>query len=187
MSQPSTPPSVYQLRVVLRGISPLIWRRLLVRRDTTLAPLHDILQRVFHWSDEHLHSFHIHGRAYGSRGAQPYRVLLSDLCRHRGERFGYVDDFGAHWVGDLRLEAILLPAPRRVYPVCLAGKGIVKLLRLRRSSGKRVPLLNPPHPLGGPLCTRYFGPTLHRFFISRRYADADSRCRLGRKCWAMGP
>ena len=34
MSQPSTPPSVYQLRVVLRGISPLIGRRLLVRSDT---------------------------------------------------------------------------------------------------------------------------------------------------------
>jgi transposase-like protein len=31
--------------------------------------------------------------------------------------------------------------------------GIVKLLRLRRASGKRVPLPGPPHPLGGPLRT----------------------------------
>ena len=30
---PSVEPGVYQLRVVLRGISPLIWRRLLVRRS----------------------------------------------------------------------------------------------------------------------------------------------------------
>jgi hypothetical protein len=122
MSQPSAPPSVYQLRVVLRGISPLIWRRLLVRSDTTLAHLHDILQIVFHWSDEHLHRFHIHGREYGSSGAPTCRVLLSDLCLHRGERFRYVYDFGADWACDICLEAILLPAPRRVYPVCLAGK-----------------------------------------------------------------
>jgi len=37
-------PDVYQLRIVLRGISPLIWRRLLVRSDTTLAQLHLVLQ-----------------------------------------------------------------------------------------------------------------------------------------------
>jgi hypothetical protein len=30
-------PIVDQLRVVLRGISPLIWRRLLVRSDSTWA------------------------------------------------------------------------------------------------------------------------------------------------------
>jgi hypothetical protein len=122
MSQPCTLPSVYQLRVVLRGISPLIWRRLFVRSDTTLAHLHDILQIVFHWSDEHLHSFHIHGREYGSSGAQTCRVLLSDLCLHRGERFWYVYDFGAHWACDIRLEAILLPVPRCVYPVSIGGK-----------------------------------------------------------------
>lgn len=30
-------PVVYQLRVILRGVSPLIWRRLLVRSDSTVA------------------------------------------------------------------------------------------------------------------------------------------------------
>jgi hypothetical protein len=38
--------------------------------------------------------------------------------------------------------------------------GIVKLLRLRRSSGKGVPLSGPPHPLGSPLCARNVSPTL---------------------------
>jgi hypothetical protein len=33
------PAEIYQLRAVLRGISPLIWRRLLVRGDSTLANL----------------------------------------------------------------------------------------------------------------------------------------------------
>jgi hypothetical protein len=35
--QPAPLPSVYQLRGVVRGVSPLIWRRLLVRADTWLA------------------------------------------------------------------------------------------------------------------------------------------------------
>ena len=122
MTISATPFNIYQLRVVLRSISPLIWRRVLVRSETTLTHLHAILQILFAWSDEHLHSFHIHGREYGSSGAQTCRVLLSDLCLHRGERFWYVYDFGAHWVCDIRLEAILLPVPQRVYPVCLAGK-----------------------------------------------------------------
>ena len=41
--RPTVPssPSVYQLRVVLRGISPLVWRRLLVSSDSTIADLHN--------------------------------------------------------------------------------------------------------------------------------------------------
>jgi hypothetical protein len=40
MASSSELPSIYQLRIVLRGISPLIWRRLFVYSDTTLAQLH---------------------------------------------------------------------------------------------------------------------------------------------------
>jgi hypothetical protein len=86
--------SIYQLRVVLRGISPLIWRRVLVPSETTLAHLHTIRQILFAWSDEHLYSFHIHGKEYGSSGAPTRGVRLRDFCLHRGERFRYVYDFG---------------------------------------------------------------------------------------------
>jgi Plasmid pRiA4b ORF-3-like protein len=103
----STPLSVYQLRIVLRGISPLIWRRVLVPSNITLAPLHTILQILFAWSDEHLHSCHIHGREYGSSGANTHHVRLSDLRLHRSERFRYVYDFGVYWECDIRLEALL--------------------------------------------------------------------------------
>jgi hypothetical protein len=58
------PPRVYQFRVIVQGISPLIWRRLLVRSDMSLATLHAALQVVFAWSDTYLHAFHIHGKAY---------------------------------------------------------------------------------------------------------------------------
>jgi Plasmid pRiA4b ORF-3-like protein len=48
---------IYQLRAVLRAISPTIWRRLLVRSDSTVAQLHEVLQIAFGRNDEHLNRF----------------------------------------------------------------------------------------------------------------------------------
>jgi hypothetical protein len=57
---------VSQLRIVRRGISPLLGRRVIVRRKTSLAALHAIVQSVFAWSDEHRHGSRMHGEVYGS-------------------------------------------------------------------------------------------------------------------------
>jgi hypothetical protein len=66
MAEPrASSPAIYQLRVVLRSVSPLVWRRLLVSSETPFAELHEILQRAFAWSDDRLHRFLIHGTAYG--------------------------------------------------------------------------------------------------------------------------
>ena len=116
-------PGIYRLRIVLRDISPLIWRRLLIRSDTTLAQLHAILQLLFDWSGEHLHTFHIYGKDYGSTGADTQSVRLHALHLHPGERFRYVYDLGACWQCDIRLEARLPVETTRVYPVCIGGKG----------------------------------------------------------------
>ena len=51
---------IYQFHVWIRQISPMIWRRLLVRSDSSIADLHYTLQIAFGWSDEHLNMFHIH-------------------------------------------------------------------------------------------------------------------------------
>jgi len=65
--EPSKAPSrsAIQLRAVLCGISPLIWRRLLVASDTSIVQLHDVLQVAFGWEDMHLHGFEIRSREYG--------------------------------------------------------------------------------------------------------------------------
>jgi|SRR5438105_8079736 len=65
MSNKEQAVQVYQLRVWIREISPQIWRRLLVRSDSTIAQLHDTLQIAFGWTDEHLHQFLIRGKPYG--------------------------------------------------------------------------------------------------------------------------
>jgi hypothetical protein len=56
---------IYQLTAVLQGLSPMIWRRLLVCGDSTIADLHYIIQIAMGWSGDHLHQFRIHGKRYG--------------------------------------------------------------------------------------------------------------------------
>lgn len=122
-------PTTYQLRVVLRGISPLIWRRLLVRADSSIADLHYTLQIAFAWTDSHLHCFRIHGQDYGvHQDGGPWfdrdakEVLLRDFQFRGRERFQYNYDFTDHWVHEIRVEQILTGVPKRSPPVCLAGQ-----------------------------------------------------------------
>ena len=56
---------VYKQHVWICQISSIIWRRLLVQSDSTIADLHFMLQIAFGWSDEHLNRFQIHALDYG--------------------------------------------------------------------------------------------------------------------------
>ena len=120
---------VYQLRVYLRQISPMIWRRLLVRSDSTIADLHYTLQIVMGWDDFHLHQFTIRGKHYGvfyecglhfRDNAQDVR--LSDFRFRRYERFLYEYDFVDLWQHEIRVEETLPLEPKKIYPVCIGGK-----------------------------------------------------------------
>ena len=122
-------PDLYQLRVVLRNVSPLIWRRLLVRSDTSIAQLHVVLQMAMGWSDTHLHRFRIHGKAYGIARCggigfadDPFEVRLSDFRLRRRERFLYEYDFMDGWILDIRLEKTLAADAKGIHPRCTAGR-----------------------------------------------------------------
>ncbi len=117
-----TTPDIYQLRIVLRDISPLIWRRLLVRSDTSLAQLHQVIQISFGWSNEHLYRFHIFGKDFDHHNTDTYHVRLNTIGLHPGERFRYVYNFIAQWQCDIRLEATLPSDSKQFYPVCTGGK-----------------------------------------------------------------
>lgn len=123
-------PDLYQLRVVLRNVSPLIWRQLLVRSDTSMAELHAVFQTAMGWSDTHLHRFHVHGKPYGIARCggigfadDPLKVRLSDFRLRRGERFLYEYDFTDGWILDIRLEETLAAnAAKGIHPRCTAGR-----------------------------------------------------------------
>jgi hypothetical protein len=44
-------PDIAQLKIVIEGIDPPIWRRLLVPRETVLGDLHHMIQAAFGWWD----------------------------------------------------------------------------------------------------------------------------------------
>ena len=121
-------PVIYQLRVALDGNSPLIWRRLLVPEDYSIADLHFILQIAFDWDDWNLHRFFIHGKDYGiyhsggmSFSDDPYQVRLADFKFRKGEKFLYEYDFFNSWKHLLRIEDILSVDPKKKYPLCTGG------------------------------------------------------------------
>jgi hypothetical protein len=131
---------VYQFKVVLRGISPMIWRRLLLRSDHSVADLHYAIQIAMGWSDSHLHQFHIHGREFGVEheggvgfSDDPEKVHLADFGFRLRERFLYEYDFYDVWEQDVRLEKLLAWSPRQIYPVCTGGK---RLRRRRIAAGR---------------------------------------------------
>ncbi len=124
------PGTVYQLKVSLRDISPMIWRRLLVTSHTTIAQLHDILQAAMGWEDLHLHQFRVYGKAYGiyREGGMcfdddPYQVTLAGFKLRAGEHFVYEYDMGDFWQHDICIERVLPLDPSKTYPMCTGGAG----------------------------------------------------------------
>ena len=83
---------VYQFKVVLRGVSPMIWRRILLRSDQTIADLHYTIQIAMGWSDSHLNRFHIHGKDYGvaHEGGIWFEGLYQRSCHQPQKKDGQV-------------------------------------------------------------------------------------------------
>ena len=151
-----TPNAVYLLKLWLRELDPLIWRRIEVPSVITLPKLHRVIQIVMGWEDYHLHQFQV-GRQrydipdpedlYGSKAMDERRVKLNKVVKDVGTAFGYLYDFGDGWAHDLRLEAIKLAESDIFYPRCLEGA----------RSG-------PPEDVGGPYS---YGEYLHAIALPK--------------------
>ncbi|MBI3106125.1 MAG: plasmid pRiA4b ORF-3 family protein [Candidatus Rokubacteria bacterium] len=122
--------TIYQLKITLKDLRPLIWRRFQVPGDYTLDRLHRVIQRVMGWTDSHLHEYIVRGRHYGTPSDEwegppvvPERsARLCDVAPREKARFVYVYDFGDSWEHDVLVEKIVAPQPGQRYPVCLAGQ-----------------------------------------------------------------
>lgn len=106
---------IYSIKFAFRGVSPMVWRRMKIPGNTSLAILHDIIQIIFNWDDAHLHQFHIYGKDYGKcySGGLNYvdnvhKVYVEDFGFDIGDKFIYEYNFFEHWTIDIRIENISL-------------------------------------------------------------------------------
>ncbi len=105
------PAEIFQLKVRLLGISPMIWRRVLVPCSFSLREIHGVLQVAMGWEGFHLFAFDIHAVQYGPfelSMADP-RLPLSQFDFRKNEKFSYVYDMGDHWEHEIRVEDFAVP------------------------------------------------------------------------------
>ncbi len=82
---------LFQFKITLLEITPLIWRRIQVP-DCTLAVLHEVIQVAMGWENCHLHQFIIDGVRYGVPEPElklknEDKVLMSQIVPRRTRDF----------------------------------------------------------------------------------------------------
>lgn len=122
----TTPCEIVQLKIVLLGAKPQIWRRIEMPGECTLGDLHTAIQVLFGWEDAHLHEFELDGRRFGDadeRFGDPEaedagEVRLSELSLPPGARFLYTCDFGDNWEHGIEVEGYIPRKSGVRYPRC---------------------------------------------------------------------
>lgn len=130
---------VVQLKIVLAGSRPLIWRKILMPAEATFFDLHVALQDAFGWEDSHLHQFFTDNPM--KRNSQYQRMsyptpmdeeMGDDALDERKERLAqwfkapkdtrwYEYDFGDSWMHEITLEKILPKEAKTKYPQLVDG------------------------------------------------------------------
>jgi pRiA4b ORF-3-like protein len=205
----------YELKIVLLGAKPLIWRRLQVPGNANLGWLHAVVQTAMGWTNSHLHHFLTPEARYSDPrsiedsgfGDEPDRdemkALLSEVAPRKGVRFGYEYDFGDSWEHEITVERILPPGSgSATAAVCLDGAracppedcggiwGYVNLLDV---------LKNPKHPehkgmkewIGGTFDAEAFDRAVINFWLGKlkwpRVTEAQLRkVLMGRDNYTEG-
>jgi Plasmid pRiA4b ORF-3-like protein len=133
-------PSIFQFRVELLRVEPIVWRRIQIASDCTFWDLHIAIQGAFAWNDSHLHEFTVKAAPGGrvqrfgvpmdeddyaepdDRPLPDWEHYVSDHLSIRNARASYCYDFGDDWQHAIVLEEILPASPGKKYPRCTAGE-----------------------------------------------------------------
>jgi hypothetical protein len=181
----------FQIKIVLIGSQPVIWRRLRVPGNANLGWLHAVLQVAMGWTNSHLYHFLTsEGRYADPRqfdemafGEEPDRdeakATLMQIAPKQGGKFRYEYDFGDSWEHNIVVEKILPPDPAAATTaVCLDGAcacppedcggiwGYAELLKA---------LKNPKHPehesmkewIGGSFDSKSFNPVKVNLWLKK--------------------
>lgn len=128
---------IFQFKIILRGITPPIWRRILVPRTYSFWDLHVAIQSAMGWTDSHLHEFEILNPR--DHDVDFLGVITEEIDQHNTSPFFswkkkieryfsdenrlalYRYDLSDNWEHDIVLEQILPKTTRKRYPQILNG------------------------------------------------------------------
>jgi hypothetical protein len=131
---------VYQFKVMLKEITPTIWRRIQVPEDYSFWDFHVSLQNVMGWKDSHLHQFDTKnpktgkkeligipedlydGIEDGCKTLSGRKLHIRDYFSEENRTLSYLYDFGDGWDHLIEYECILFKKKKQKYPLCVAGE-----------------------------------------------------------------
>jgi hypothetical protein len=111
---------IVQVKVWLLGVSPMVWRRVLVPPSFTLRELHGVIQVAMGWEAIHLYQFSLRAVRYGSSeltSSSPDTTLTA-LRLRKGNRFLYEYDLNIPWRHGVRIEDKVSWQTNMTYPAC---------------------------------------------------------------------
>jgi hypothetical protein len=120
--------AIATLRIEIKYIEPLIWRRVAVRTSMTLKALHMVIQAAMGWLDCHLWEFTVGDSRYGSPDPERPHVKngeitqLAAILASGTRKFLYVYDFGDNWEHRIIVEEISNTEADAIYPRFLGGE-----------------------------------------------------------------
>ncbi len=118
---------LYEIKVVLKEISPPIWRILQVPSRMSLLSFHQILQQAMGWTNSHQHLFEVDGKQYGEPSTDwdievlDYRKITLEKIFSKGTTsFVYEYDLGDSWRHEITLLGTV-EGENEEKPGCTAG------------------------------------------------------------------
>lgn len=128
--------SVFQFKITLQDIFPLIWRRIQIVKQCTFWDLHVAIQDAMGWTDSHLHEFKVFNLATGKKeyigipddeGDDVHPMLAGwdvkvgpYMWPEFNHEMSYLYDFGDSWKHLVEFEGEQERQFEK-YPVCLEG------------------------------------------------------------------
>ena len=132
---PENSSQIYQLKVMLKGAKPTIYRTIVIEEDATFFDLHMVIQIAFDWYNAHLHEFRKEGiiisdlefydEMYEIEDEKIFdenEMKISDILHQPKDKIKYLYDFGDSWELSVTLEKITDAKEGVIYPRCIRGK-----------------------------------------------------------------